>query len=176
MMCGCGLDTEPRRLCRARPTHCRSGVTKVTPRVADEDAPLTTFAVLAPTARGGAWAVRGAHQAPASIVRAHRRCLAAKSAFGYRLQVNECVTLVDVAMDYRHLITISPGKRSGQPCIRDLRITICDVLDYMASGMTVEEVLADFSELTDVDIRACLAFAADRERGTMIVPPAASSS
>ncbi len=76
-------------------------------------------------------------------------------------------------MDYRRLITISPGKRSGQPCIRDLRITVGDVLEYLASGMTVEEVLADFDELTDEDIRACLAFAADREKGTMIVPPAA---
>ena len=74
-------------------------------------------------------------------------------------------------MDYRHLI--SAGKRSGQPCIRDLRITVGDVLEYLASGMTVDEVLADFAELTDEDIRACLAFAADRERGTMIVPPAA---
>jgi uncharacterized protein (DUF433 family) len=76
-------------------------------------------------------------------------------------------------MDYRHLIKISPGKRSGQPCIRNLRITVGDVLEYLASGMTVEQVLADFSELTREDIQACLAFAADREKGTMIVPPAA---
>lgn len=76
-------------------------------------------------------------------------------------------------MDYRHLITITPGKRSGQPCIRDLRITVGDILEYLASGMTVAEVLADFSELTEEDVRACLAFAADREKGTMIIPPAA---
>lgn len=76
-------------------------------------------------------------------------------------------------MEYRHLITISPGKRSGQPCIRGLRITVGDVLEYLAAGMTIAEVLADFSELTEEDIRACLAFAADREKGTMIIPPAA---
>lgn len=76
-------------------------------------------------------------------------------------------------MDYRHLITITPGRRSGQPCIRDLRITVGDILEYLASGMTPEEVLTDFSELTETDIRAALAFAADREKGTMIIPPAA---
>jgi uncharacterized protein (DUF433 family) len=67
-------------------------------------------------------------------------------------------------MDYRHLITIEPDKRSGQPCIRGLRMTVQDVLEYLASGMSVEEVLADFPDLTAEDIRACLAFAADRER------------
>jgi uncharacterized protein (DUF433 family) len=67
-------------------------------------------------------------------------------------------------MDYTHLITIEPGKRSGQPCIRGMRITVQDVLEYLAGGMTFEEVLADFPELTPEDIRACLAFAADRER------------
>ncbi|MDZ4772689.1 MAG: DUF433 domain-containing protein [Planctomycetota bacterium] len=76
-------------------------------------------------------------------------------------------------MEYRHLITITPGKRSGQPCVRDLRITVGDVLEYLASGMSVAAVLADFSELTEEDVRACLAFAADREKGTMIIPPAA---
>lgn len=76
-------------------------------------------------------------------------------------------------MDYRHLITITPGKRSGQPCIRDLRITVGDILEYLAAGMTQAEVLADFSELTETDVRAALAFAADREKGTMIIPPAA---
>jgi uncharacterized protein (DUF433 family) len=67
-------------------------------------------------------------------------------------------------MNYSHLITIEPGKRSGKPCIRGLRITVYDVLEYLASGMTEDEILADFSELTRDDIRACLAFAADRER------------
>ena len=67
-------------------------------------------------------------------------------------------------MDYTHLITIEPGKRSGQPCIRGMRITVQDVLEYLAGGMTLEEVLIDFPELTSEDIRACLAYAADRER------------
>ena len=60
-------------------------------------------------------------------------------------------------------ITIEPGKRSGQPCIRGMRITVQDVLEYLAGGMTPEEVLADFPELTREDIRACLDFAAYRE-------------
>ncbi len=74
-------------------------------------------------------------------------------------------------MDYSHIITIESGKRSGKPCIRGMRITVYDVLDYLASGMTEEEILADFSELTREDIKACLAFAADRER--KLFPPAA---
>jgi len=61
-------------------------------------------------------------------------------------------------------ITVEPGKRSGKPCIRGLRITVSDVLEYLASGMTEAEILADFPELTGEDIRACLAFAAERER------------
>lgn len=65
-------------------------------------------------------------------------------------------------MDYSHLITIDPAKRSGQPCIRDLRMTVQDVLEYLASGMSVDEVLVDFPDLTSEDIRACLAYAADR--------------
>jgi uncharacterized protein (DUF433 family) len=75
-------------------------------------------------------------------------------------------------MDYRQLITIEPDKRSGQPCIRGLRITVQDVLEYLASGMSIEEILADFPDLTADDIRACLAFAADRERRLRVVPPA----
>ena len=61
-------------------------------------------------------------------------------------------------------ITVDPGKRSGKPCIRGLRITVSDVLEYLASGMTESQILADFPELTIEDIRACLAFAAERER------------
>lgn len=75
-------------------------------------------------------------------------------------------------MDYRRLITIEPGKRGGKPCIRGLRITVTDVLEYLAAGMTVEEILADFPDLTTEDIRACLAFAADRERRLWMVPAA----
>jgi uncharacterized protein (DUF433 family) len=76
-----------------------------------------------------------------------------------------------VTMDYQHLITIEPGKRSGKPCIRGMRITVSDVLQYLAAGMSVEAILTDFPELTADDIRACLAFAADRERKLMTVPP-----
>ena len=75
-------------------------------------------------------------------------------------------------MDYAHLITIEPGKRSGQPCIRGLRMTVRDVLEYLAGGMAVEDILADFPDLTAEDIRACLAFAADRERRLWVVPVA----
>ena len=64
-------------------------------------------------------------------------------------------------MELSQLITVEPGKRSGQPCIRGMRITVRDVLEYLAGGMTVDEVLADFPELTLEDIRACLAYAAD---------------
>ena len=67
-------------------------------------------------------------------------------------------------MNYKDFITIEPGKRSGKPCIRGLRMTVYDVLEYLASGMTEAEILADFPDLTALDIRACLAFAADRER------------
>lgn len=63
-------------------------------------------------------------------------------------------------MDDTHLITVEPGKRGGQPCIRGMRITVRDVLEYLAGGMTVPELLTDFPELTDEDVRACLAFAA----------------
>ena len=62
------------------------------------------------------------------------------------------------------IITIEPGKRSGKPCIRGLRITVYDVLEYLASGMSHAEVLQEFPYLTEEDIRACLAYAADRER------------
>ena len=76
-------------------------------------------------------------------------------------------------MNYRDLIRITPGKRSGQPCIRDLRITVGDILGYLAAGMSVAEVLDDFPELTEADVLASLAFAADRERGIEQAPPAA---
>jgi uncharacterized protein (DUF433 family) len=75
-------------------------------------------------------------------------------------------------MNYLNVITIEPDKRSGQPCIRGLRMTVQDVLEYLASGMTTEEILADFPDLTAEDILACLAFAADRERRLRVIPPA----
>lgn len=68
------------------------------------------------------------------------------------------------SMSYQNLITIESDKRSGKPCIRGMRITVSDVLEYLASGMSFDEITADFPELTIEDIRACLAFAADRER------------
>ena len=77
-----------------------------------------------------------------------------------------------MAVDYRAIVTIEPGKRGGKPCIRGLRITVYDVLEYLASGMSHAEILADFPDLTSDDIRACLAFAADRERRLMSFPAA----
>ncbi len=67
-------------------------------------------------------------------------------------------------MDYSSIITIEPGKRGGKPCIRGLRMTVSDVLGYLAAGMSEDDILRDFPYLTREDIRACLAFAADRER------------
>ena len=63
--------------------------------------------------------------------------------------------------DYTNIITFEPGKRSGKPCIRGLRITVDDVLSYLAAGMTIDEILDDFPSLTREDILACLAYAAD---------------
>jgi uncharacterized protein (DUF433 family) len=75
-------------------------------------------------------------------------------------------------MDYRQRITIEPGKRGGKPCVRGLRITVYDVLEYLAAGMSEDAILADFPDLERDDIRACLAFAADRERRFVSVPGA----
>jgi uncharacterized protein (DUF433 family) len=73
-------------------------------------------------------------------------------------------------MDYSKIITIEPGKRSGKPCIRGMRMTVTDVLEYLAGGMTEDEILREFPDLTAEDIRACLAFAADRERKLATLP------
>lgn len=67
-------------------------------------------------------------------------------------------------MDYTRIITITPDMRSGKPCIRGTRMTVTDVLEYLAGGMSPEEITAEFPDLTEDDIRACLAFASDRER------------
>jgi uncharacterized protein (DUF433 family) len=75
-------------------------------------------------------------------------------------------------MDYRDLITIEPDKRAGKPCIRGLRITVYDVLEYLAAGMSESEILADFPDLTGDDVKACLTFAADRERRLLSIPVA----
>jgi uncharacterized protein (DUF433 family) len=73
-------------------------------------------------------------------------------------------TIAGNVMNYQRVITIEPGKRGGRPCIRGLRIAVADVLGWLAAGMSHERILADYPELTDEDVRACLAYAADRER------------
>jgi uncharacterized protein (DUF433 family) len=75
-------------------------------------------------------------------------------------------------MNYQRLITIEPDKRGGKPCIRGLRNTVYDVLEYLASGMSEDDILRDFPDLNREDIRACLAFAADGERRFVSIPPA----
>ena len=67
-------------------------------------------------------------------------------------------------MNYKDIITIEPGKRGGKPCVRGLRITVYEVLEYMASEMSEAEILDDFPDLTRDDLKACIAYAADRER------------
>lgn len=72
-------------------------------------------------------------------------------------------------MNYQNIITLEPGKRGGKPCIRGLRITVYDVLDYLASGMSPQQILEDFDYLTQEDILACLSYAADRERHQWVI-------
>ena len=72
-------------------------------------------------------------------------------------------------MHYNNIITIEPGKRGGKPCIRGMRITVYDVLEYLGSGMSVPEILDDFPYLTQEDVQACLQYAADREKHMMVV-------
>ena len=66
-------------------------------------------------------------------------------------------------IDYKQLITIEPGKRGGKPCIRGMRITVSDILGWLASGLTIQDILKDFDELTKNDVYAALSYAADRE-------------
>ena len=73
-------------------------------------------------------------------------------------------------MDYRSHITVEPIKRGGKPCVRGLRITVYEVLEYLAAEMTEAEILSDFPDLTRADLKACIAYAADSERRLMIVP------
>ena len=75
-------------------------------------------------------------------------------------------------MDYREYITMDPNKRGGKPCVRGLRITVYEVLEYLASDMTEAQILEDFPDLTREDLKACIAFAADRERRLVTVPAA----
>ncbi len=72
--------------------------------------------------------------------------------------------------DYSNIITVEPGKRGGQPCIRGLRLTVYDVLEYLESGMSEDEILADFPDLRPEDIRACLVFAAAQETRLASIP------
>ena len=74
-------------------------------------------------------------------------------------------------MDWTKFIAKTPGVRGGKACLVGTRITPADILEYLASGMSIDEILADFPDLTQEDIRACLAFAADRERRLRVVPP-----
>ena len=69
-----------------------------------------------------------------------------------------------MSTSYQHIVTVEPGKRGGRPCIRGMRITVADILGWLAAGMSHAEIIADFPELTEEDIRAALAYAADRER------------
>jgi uncharacterized protein (DUF433 family) len=71
-------------------------------------------------------------------------------------------------MSYQEIITIEPDKRGGKPCIRRMRITVYDVLGWLAAGMSIDEIVDDFPELTEADIRACLEFAADREHRLVV--------
>jgi uncharacterized protein (DUF433 family) len=73
-------------------------------------------------------------------------------------------------MDYREIVTIEPGKRGGRPCIRHMRIAVADILGWLAAGMSHQEIIADFPELTESDILATLAYAADRERRSITAP------
>lgn len=73
--------------------------------------------------------------------------------------------------DYSDIITVEPGKRGGQPCIRGLRLTVYDILEYLESGMSEEEILTDFPDLRPEDIRACLAFAAAQEQRLASLSP-----
>ena len=75
---------------------------------------------------------------------------------------------MELRSTYQEIITIDPGKRSGKPTIRGMRITVYDVLSYLAAGMSVKEILADFPYLTEDDIQACLSYAADRERQAVL--------
>ena len=98
------------------------------------------------------------------MIRQCSQCLLELKAYAPSASLHESSLLE--AMSYKDIITIEPGKRGGKPCIRGMRITVYDVLGYLASGMTYEEILNDFPYLTKDDILACLEYAAERERHT----------
>nr|WP_243347225.1 DUF433 domain-containing protein [Parabacteroides sp. FAFU027] len=70
-------------------------------------------------------------------------------------------------IDYKHIITIEPGKRGGKACIRGMRITVCDILEWLASGMSIAETIEDYPELTEEDVLATLSYVADRDHGQL---------
>jgi uncharacterized protein (DUF433 family) len=80
-----------------------------------------------------------------------------------RTDKNLYICKKDKMVDYKNIITLEPGKRSGKPCIRGMRITVGDILGWLASGMTINQILSDFDELNETDILAALSYAADRE-------------
>lgn len=81
-----------------------------------------------------------------------------------KIEVRAADFVYDARMNYQDVITIEPGKRGGRPCVRGMRIAVADVLGWLAAGMSEQQIMADYPELTEADIRACLAYAADRER------------
>jgi uncharacterized protein (DUF433 family) len=104
---------------------------------------------------------------PAKDVEVGEEAAEVKSAIIFRSQnksLPRACKAEERRMDYQNIITIEPGKRGGRPCIRHLRIAVVDVLGWLAAGMSHDQIRGDYPELTEEDIRACLAYAADRER------------
>ena len=109
--------------------------------------------------------------APSTTLAALESAVCLSQTAGVALEVDlSRSSTYDLVVNHLDRITIEDGKRGGKPCIRGLRITVYDVLDYLASGMTSEEILNDFPDLERDDILACLEFAADRERKMVSVP------
>jgi uncharacterized protein (DUF433 family) len=103
-------------------------------------------------------------QLPQQPRQVHFRATIRSTSRNCRIRSANQLTLTEDTMDYRSIITINPDRRFGKPCVRDTRITVFDVLSWLAAGMDHGEILEDFPQLTDEDIRACLAFAAEREQ------------
>jgi uncharacterized protein (DUF433 family) len=103
-------------------------------------------------------------QPPQQPRQVHFRATIRSTSRNCRIRSANQLTLTEDTMDYRSIITINPDRRFGKPCVRDTRITVFDVLSWLAAGMDHGEILEDFPQLTDEDIRACLAFAAEREQ------------
>ena len=88
-------------------------------------------------------------------------CRATGARSSWKVEARRPELLYDSNMNYQDVITIEPGKRGGRPCVRGMRIAVADVLGWLAAGMTTQQILADYPELTESDIRACLAFHLD---------------